>query len=115
MSLFPDSGPGQMFTEEAGSSGKRGRIFGRVWLTETIYLAIHEVVVVVDGHVHREEYGYYLIDNGEEVWGEERDLSHDPPVHRHTEGHIREDAEPITFKAVVEKAWDEVSRRKEQP
>jgi hypothetical protein len=111
LSLFPDSGPGAMFTEEAGSNGKRGRIFGRLWLAETIYLAIHETAVVVDDHVHREEYGYYLVADGEEVWGEERDLSHDPPVHRHIEGHVRADAEPISFKAAVAKAWEEVSRR----
>jgi hypothetical protein len=69
-------------------------------------------VVVVDEHVHREEYAYYLIIDGDEICGYERDLSHDPPVHRHTEGHAEMlDAEPIPFKKFVELAWREISDR----
>ena len=73
-----------LFGEEEGPDRRRGRMFGRVHLAEHVYLAIHEVVVVVNDHVHREEYGYFLVIEGEEVWGEERDPTHDPAVHRHT-------------------------------
>lgn len=47
----------------------------------------------------RSEYAYFLVVDGEEVWGEERDLSHDPAVHRHTTSdHTREPAKPIAFR-----------------
>jgi len=50
--------------------------------------------------------------DGVEVWGYERDLSHDPPVHRHTFDHSeRIEAGPVSFKEAVERAWNEVSRR----
>jgi hypothetical protein len=110
LSLFPEAPIGELFGEEAGSDGQRGTMFGRLRLTERSYLAVYETVVVVDDHIHREEYGYFLIVDGVEVWGEERDLSHDPPVHRHVEGHVREDSEPIAFRAAVKCAWEDVSR-----
>lgn len=76
------------------------------------FLSVSETVVVTDEQsIHREEYAYYLIVDQVEVWGWERDLSHDPPVHRHVgPGHAREEADPISFRAAVELAWDEVTR-----
>jgi hypothetical protein len=111
-SLAPDP-PDAMFAEEHGSNGRRGKVFGHAHLSDNAYLEIHEEVVIVDeSHVHREEYGYFLIIDGVEMWGYERDPSHDPPVHRHTYGHSeRIDADPISFKDAVELAWQEVSRR----
>lgn len=103
-----------LFAEEEESNGKRGRVFGPVWLTEDAYIKIHEVVVVQNSHVHREEYGYFLIIDEEEIWGEERDPTHNPPVHRHVRGHKREPSEPISFKDFVERAWAEVTRYHER-
>lgn len=112
LSVAPTPGLRPMFAEEAGSDGQRGRIFGQVSLTDDAFLALSERVVVRAGHVHREEYAYFLVIDGAEVWGYERDLSHDPAVHKHMGPDLqRVDAEPISFKAVVELAWDEVSRQ----
>lgn len=104
--------PDAMFSEEMGSKGQRGRVLGHVYLNENAYLEVSEIVVVVDDHVHREEYGYFLVMDGEEIWGYERDLSHDPPVHRHTFGHSeRIEDQPVSFKEVAERAWREASLR----
>lgn len=114
LSLAPEGPFEDMVAEEKGSNGRRGRIFGNAIVTEHAYLSIHEVVVVVDDHVHREEYGYFLVVDGEEIWGYERDPSHEPPVHRHTTEHVRHRAEAISFKEVVERAWREVTERAER-
>jgi hypothetical protein len=88
--LTPSLGYDGLFAEEAGSDGKRGVILGNLQLDceADAFLAVHEVVVVEGNHVHREEYAYFLVINGAEVWGYERDPTHDPPVHKHTEGHL---------------------------
>jgi hypothetical protein len=116
LSLVPDGHYAETVSEEVGSDGMRGRVFGRFWMMDDppAYLAVSEVVVVTENDViHREEYGYFLVIDGEEVRGWERDLSHDPAVHRHTgPGHDREDtAEPIAFRDAVEIAWEEITRR----
>ena len=72
-----------MFADEEGSDGRRGRIFGPLILQEDAFLQIHELVEVQNDHVHRLEYGYFLVIEGVEIWGGERDPTHDPPVHRH--------------------------------
>jgi hypothetical protein len=110
LSLAPDRPVPQLFGEERGSNGQRGRIFGNLFLTDWAFLTVSELVIVEDDHVHRLEYAYFLIVDGEEVWGYERDPSHDPPVHRHSgPDHVRDDAEPVAFKDVVEEAWEVVS------
>ena len=44
--------------------------------------------------------------DGEEVWGYERDPSHEPAVHRHIgPDHKREPSARVTFKKVVQQAW----------
>lgn len=48
---------------------------------------------------------------GEEEFGYERDLSHNPAVHAHGEGHERRQAGPIAFRKFAELAWEEVSKR----
>ena len=57
--------------------------------------------------IYREEYGYFFVVDGEEVWGFERDPSHTPAVHEHGRGHARSQGQvaPVAFKDVVAKAW----------
>jgi hypothetical protein len=93
-SLVPDASSAEMFSEEEGSGGKRGRIFGRLVLSERAYLSVHEVVVVENEHVHRETYGYFLVIDGAEAWGYERDPTHDPPEHGHGEGTLADTRRP---------------------
>jgi hypothetical protein len=103
------------FVEEDGTNGARGQIHGHVTLAYSpeldTYLDVKEVVVVADGHAHREEYAYYLIVNGKDLWGHERDPGHpDQPIHCHPRDHkTRYPCDPISFKAAVELAWDHVS------
>lgn len=99
------------FYEAEGSEGMSGRLMGHVFFSESAYLDIQERIVIRDGTPHRVDYGYFFIVDGVEYWGYERDLTHDPPVHRHTYGHEeRIDADPVSFKDVCALAWDEVSR-----
>jgi hypothetical protein len=115
LSLVPRADFWDGVAAELGSNDQRGRIFDAYHLMEGAYISIHEVIVVIDdSHIHREEYGYFLIIDGAEVWGEERDPTHDPAVHRHSRGHVREDSEPISFKDFVERAWDEVTTWQEE-
>src|SRR5688572_22975679 len=103
LSLVPDGPFARMCGAERGSDDKRGRIIGRAWLTDNAYIKFHEVVVVEGRHIRRVEYAYFLVVDDEEVWGYERDLSHDPAVHKHTgSDHRREECEAISFRAVVE-------------
>lgn len=104
-SLAPDGPFNEMCMEEAGSEGKRGRIFGNFSLSDRAYLSVHEAIVVEGEHVHRESYGYFLVIDGAEVWGYERDLRHDPAEHAHGQDHERLPAGRVTFKEVVEVAW----------
>lgn len=114
LSLRSDGAYSDMFSEESGSSGRRGRILGNLTLDDRSFLAVYELVEVVHNHVARLEYAYYLVVDGEEIWGYEHDLSHDPPIHRHTAGHReRLVADEMSFKAVAELAWVEVSKRAE--
>jgi hypothetical protein len=105
-SLAPETSFDRLCSEEEGSGGKRGRIFGHLILGENAYLSVHEVVVVREpGHIHREEYGYFLVIDGAEVWGFERDPTHDPAEHGHGAGHERVPAGRVTFKQVMDLAW----------
>jgi hypothetical protein len=98
--------------EEEGSHGQRGRLLGEVYFAEDIYLQVSEKVEVIDNHVHRTEYAYFLIVDGVEYWGYERDLTHEPAVHMHTSEHKdRIEADRISFKKACELAWHEVSLR----
>lgn len=112
LSLEAEDDLAELFAEEGGSQGRRGRIFGNLTLAGSpvrAYIRISELVAVRGNRMTREEYAYYLIVDGEEIFGEERDLSHDPAVHRHTAGHAsRHPSKPIAFKKFAERA--EVSR-----
>jgi len=118
LSLEPEDSFSEMVAEEKGSGGRRGRIFGNLILGGSpveAFISVSEVVVVHGNNIRREEYGYFLVIEGEEILGYERDLSHDPPVHMHTLGHVRQPAERITFKKFAALAWDEASRRAPRP
>jgi hypothetical protein len=107
---------GLLFVEEEGSYGSRGQVHGHISLLEieddlVAYLDVNEIVLVEDGHAHREEYAYYLIINDVDLWGHERDPQHAPhDVHCHPRTHVdRYPCEPISLKGAVELAWEHVS------
>jgi hypothetical protein len=61
------------YSAEAGSKEARGMVYGRITLTENAFLSVHELIEVVDDDVTRRKYAYYVISDGEPVWGEEFD------------------------------------------
>ena len=101
LSLHPEAEPA--YAEEAGSEGKRGRLMMRLHLSERAFLDIAEVVVVRKNSVHREEYAYYLIIDGQEYWSRDLDPIHG--YHGHTTGHKRVKASRISFKDAAKEAW----------
>jgi hypothetical protein len=111
LSLHPECSFAELCAEEKGSNGTRGMIFGKLTMTADAYLQISESVVVTGTGVHREEYSYFLVYDGYEMWGYERDLSHEPAEHGHVgRGHERVPAGSVTFREAAEKAWETVSR-----
>jgi len=100
-----DDDLGQPYAEEQGSNGQRGRIFGRVVLSEHAFLAVNEAVEVQGSGVTRSVYAYYLVYDGVELCGEERDPTHTPPVHRHDRNHKRYPSSVISFKEALTRAW----------
>jgi hypothetical protein len=99
--------------DEAGSKGQRGRLMGRVSLSERAVVSVHESVVVRGEGIHREKYAYFLSIDGREIGGYERDPSHAPPEHQHCSTrapHERSTATSISFKDAIEEAWEHVSR-----
>jgi hypothetical protein len=58
---------GAMCAEEAGSNGRRGRIYGGFRLNERAYLQVHEKIVMSGHRGHRSRYAYFLVVDGEEV------------------------------------------------
>lgn len=103
------------YTAEEGSHGQRGRMFGRVVLSESAYLQVHEVVEVAGSGITRLAYAYYLIYDGADIWGYERDpIKHeDMPVHLHDRDHRRHPTEPISFKDALTEAWKTVAAEEE--
>lgn len=109
-SLAPEPAFSEMALAEAGSDGQRGAIFGRLILNKRAFLALYESVVVVGSGVHREVYSYYLIYDGAQAWGYERDPTHSPAVHGHVgSDHARVQADRVSFREVATKAWETVS------
>jgi hypothetical protein len=84
---------------------RQGRMFTRVGLSERSYLAINELVVIDDGVKRRVSYSYYLITDGAEVWGYDRDPTHSPVEHRHDSEHRTFGCESVSFRWAVEEAW----------
>jgi hypothetical protein len=110
MSLVPCDDVPLQFRELAGFEWERGRMVGRLHIGERAYISMVEVVEVVDGsYIRRLEYAYFLIVDGAEFYGRERDPTHDPAEHGHGRFHEREDAGPISFVDFVEQCWAMVS------
>lgn len=101
------------YLEEQGSDGQRGRVWGRIVLSERAFLQVNEVVEVRGTGVTRLEYAYFVVYNGLELWGEERDPTHTPAVHRHDRDHNRFPSEVISFKDALTRAWEIVSAEAE--
>ena len=110
LSLAPDTCFDDLFAEEEGSDGQRGIMWGRLVLSDRAFLQVFESLYVEGTGIHREQYSYYLIIDGFEVWGYDRDPGHDPPEHMH-EGpcHDRIPAGRVEFHEIAEKAWDTLS------
>lgn len=106
-----------VFEEEPGSNGQRGKLFAQLLLGEDAYLQVYESAVVRNGAIHREVYSYALIVDGAHAHGWERDPLHtDAVVHEHTGSErVRQPSEPVSFKAVVEAAWDILTERELAP
>ena len=122
MSLVPESSFEELFSEEIGSEGRRGVMWGNLVLTENAFLNVFEYVVVDgdgDGEWggawdHREEYSYFLLIDGVEVWGYDRDLVYSPADRGHTgRDRRRVPAARVSFKGVVQNAWRSVEAEEE--
>lgn len=110
LSLVEASPP--KFLLEAGSEDKRGRIILTLNMTERATLAVSESVHIDDANgLHRVEYAYYLLIDGQEYWSRDLDTIHG--YHGHTIGHKRIEAERISFKKAAEDAWEIVSQEEE--
>jgi Family of unknown function (DUF6516) len=113
LGLAPEDSFDAMFAEEEGSDGKRGMVFGRLILSDRAFLQVHEAVVVRGSGIHREEYAYHLIYDGEELLGFDRDPTHDPPEHGHGRAHSQVEAGGVTFKEVAKLAWESIAQEEE--
>lgn len=110
LSLTPSPTLPTEYRELQGSNGARGLIIARLDMTERASISVMERVVVQDdSYIHRLEYSYFLISDGVEVHGRERDPTHDPAEHGHGRDHARQPAGRVTFKEFVEEAWEIVS------
>ena len=116
LSLVPLTSRSAMFVEYLGSDGRRGHILGELMLTERAKLSVHERIAVVGNHIRRLDYHYYLVIDGEEVWGYDRDPAHTPAEHGHVgPDHVRREARRMTFPEVAEIAWNDVSELEYEP
>jgi hypothetical protein len=103
-----------LFSAEEGD--QRGMVYGPVLFNgypNTVFLLIHEEIVVKGSGITRPRYAYFLVIDGCEIGGYERHASHDPPVHRHCSGrkhHERAPARAISFKAAAKEAWQYVAQ-----
>jgi hypothetical protein len=104
--VVPDGNYWNMVAEEVGGDGSRGRILGHFRFNARAYLQVHEVIVMSGMRGHRRRYAYFLVVDGEEVWGYERDPTHDPPVPRHDHNHQTYPCEPISFKEACARGWE---------
>jgi hypothetical protein len=110
-----ESEDGPQYAAEAKADGQRGKIFGRLYFggyPETVYLLVHEEVVVRGSGIHRPRYAYFLVIDEQEIGGYERHASHSPPVHRHCSGMTDHESAPsraISFKDATTEAWRYVS------
>jgi hypothetical protein len=98
-----------------GSNDRQGRILGYLTFevdedVEACLYVSERVVIGDDDQPNVFEYSYYLVIDKVEQWGWEIDLSHDPPVHRHTREHAeRLAAKRVSLTDMIDQAWNDVS------
>jgi hypothetical protein len=109
LSLVEASPP--KFLLEAGSDERRGLILS-LHMTARASMAVSESIHIDDEKgLHRVEYAYYLLIDGQQYWSRDLDSFHG--YHGHTIGHERTEAGRVTFKKAVEEAWEIVSQEEE--
>jgi hypothetical protein len=94
-----------------------GRISGKLTLTDSAYLKVFEWVETHSGRVEVVEYAYYLIVDGAEVQGWDKDPEGHPerPVHGHIgKDHERVEAPELSLDRALELAWEYCSWLAEQ-
>lgn len=96
---------------ESGPDEERGRIILSLHMTERATLAVSESILIGSSGLHREEYAYYLLIDGQEYWSRDLDKLHG--YHGHTIGHKRVEAGRISFKRAAEEAWRIVSQEED--
>jgi hypothetical protein len=102
---------GIVVAEEEGDP-RRGRLLGVVHMNDFAFIKVHEIVVIEGEHIHREKYAYYLVVDGNEIGGYERDATHAHAEHRHCSIHGHGPGVPcgpISFKDAVREAWEWLS------
>jgi hypothetical protein len=106
--VAPDGDLWEMAAEEAGSSPLRCRLLGRFTFPGTnAYLKVHEVFeFTTSNRIHRIKYAYFLVVDGHEVWGYERDPTHVPAEHFHDSSHAPTPHPRISFKEACQRGWD---------
>ena len=74
------------------------------------YLNVFERAALDEnGQVELVKYSYYLVVNGAEARGWEKDPTHDPPVHGHVgPDHEWTEAPEVSLREAIDLAWDEV-------
>lgn len=106
-----DASPPRYLIED-GSEEQRGRIILSLHMTARASMAVSESIHIDDVRgLHRVEYAYYLLIDGQEYWSRDLDTIHG--YHGHTIGHKRTEAGRISFKKAVEEAWEIVSQEEE--
>jgi hypothetical protein len=81
-------------------------------MTERATMAVSESIHIDDEKgLHRVEYAYYLLIDGQEYWARDLDRTHG--YHGHTIGHKRVEAKRISFKKAAEEAWTIVSQEED--
>lgn len=107
-SLVPIGDWEDMFNEHEGSAGKVGLMLGRFMLRDGAYLKVTERVVAGESgaDIHRVSYAYFLTVDEREIWGRERDPTHEPAEHGHGLDHERVATGRITLQDAIKEAWE---------
>jgi hypothetical protein len=92
------------YSAEAGAKDARGMVYGRIALTERSFLSVHELIEVVGDDATRRKYAYYLLYDGEPLWGEEFDPEQATDPHRYDRAHNRAPSSMISLADAVAEA-----------
>jgi len=94
---------------ELALDGQSARMWGNITLTDEVSLSVRERIELVDGRAHIVKYSYYIIVDGAEARGFDKEPTHNPPVHGHIgPNHAWTQAPEITLEAALDRCWDEV-------